>query len=320
MEICKTNYYRRNGAMILAYRKTPVKTESELLNALLGRIWERIDDFAEQLSGNLSETFDQYAEESRPWIRRELTVRMECETVVRKRKTPMGTRLKPCATKRAFGKTADQDLSRHQRPERNPQSAVPGCAASDRKPVQEDKANNLNVNHEPAETENTALTDLCKKRDAPQTQRKNAAGREPEAIGTGKYPAGNSGKAPALAARQDCGVQTSGSVPTGKAMPGTGAAEALSPGTDVSGGIQAKTALGKKAPSYTDSGELMVRGDTIKGGTEADAGSAEAIAPDTVTYIQVTVQSMYGIRNQPTDETGHFVFLWNTENGRCVKI
>ena len=317
MEICKTNYYRRNGAMILAYRKTPVKTESESLNALLGRIWEQIDGFAEQLSGNLSEMFDRYAAESRQWIRRELTVKMDCETVVRQRKTPTGTRFCPYATKRALVKTAIEDLCRHQKAERNPRSAVSGCAASDRKPLQDCMTKNFSASTEPVKTENTALTDLCQKEVPPQPQRENAAGRGPDAAGTGKSPAGSSCKAPVFAARADRGVKTRGTVPTGKAMPEAGTS---TPEADASGGTRVKTPLGEKAPSYTDSCGLMVRGNAIKGETESDAGSAEAIAPDTVTYIQVTVQSMYGIRNRPADGTGRLVFLWDTENGRCVKI
>ena len=320
MEICKTNYYRRNGAMILAYRKTPVKTESESLNALLDRIWEQIDGFAEQLSGNLSEIFDRYAAESRQWTRRELTVRMDCETVVRQRKTPTGTRFHPYATKRALGKTAIEDLCRHQKAERNPRSAVSGCAASDREPLQDCMTKNFSASKEPVKTENTALTDLCQKEVPPQPQRENAAGRGPDAAGTGKSPAGSSCKAPVFAARADRGVKTRGTVPTGKAMPEAGAAGTSTPEADASGGTRVKTPLGEKAPSYTDSGGLMVRGNAIKGKTESDAGSAAAIAPDTVTYIQVTVQSMYGIRNRPADGTGRLVFLWDTENGRCVKI
>ena len=303
--------------MILAYRKTPVKTESESLNALLGRIWEQIDGFAEQLSGNLSEIFDRYAAESRQWIRRELTVKMDCETVVRQRKTPTGTRFRPYATKRALVKTAIEDLCRHQKAERNPRSAVSGCAASDRKPLQDCMTKNFSASKEPVKTENTALTDLCQKEVPPQPQRENAAGRGPDAAGTGKSPAGSSCKAPVFAARADRGVKTRGTVPTGKAMPEAGTS---TPEADASGGTRVKTPLGEKAPSYTDSCGLMVRGNAIKGETESNAGSAAAIAPDTVTYIQVTVQSMYGIRNRPADGIGRLVFLWDTENGRCVKI
>lgn len=86
MENCKAHYYRHCGKVILVYKKTTVSGTTEALAQVLNQVWQTIDCFADELADRLKGLYSENAETGETWKRRELSVEMQAEQVIKEKK------------------------------------------------------------------------------------------------------------------------------------------------------------------------------------------------------------------------------------------